>query len=216
MEGLGRTVREADGDVGLALLEVDRARGRIDGDGHGRVAAVKSRERRHQPQPCEGGQGADAHHVAPLGETAEGRLQQLQRCPGLLMQPCALGAERHHTGGAVEQGGAQQLFQFADAVADRAVREVQVFGGLVEALAARHGIEGCDEVKGRDVAHGSPASYRRRCSGGRCSHFLQRVTPESCPSRTRHPIRSGQSSGQEYDGILTVPPPAGQPKDHRA
>ncbi|MDH2234370.1 hypothetical protein N5K37_31110 [Delftia tsuruhatensis] len=159
---LRRLVCKADGDVRLALLEVDGARGRIDGDGNVRVATLKGRERRHQPQPCERGQGADAHHVAPQHQAAEGGLQRLQRGAGLLVQPGPLGAERDHARGAVEQRGAQQLFQFADAVADGAVRKVQFFGRLLEALASRHGIEGGDEVKGRDVAHGWPASYWSR------------------------------------------------------
>ena len=142
----------ADGQVGIFGHHVEQRNVHVQrqvdlGVGRGELAQA-----RHQDAAREGGGDGHAQLAARQGRIAAGEaLQHGQRLAHVREIFAALGGEGEI--GAAKEAHAHQLFQLLDAVADRAGRDAEFFGGVGDATEPGQGFEG-EKALDRRNAHG--------------------------------------------------------------
>jgi cell division septum initiation protein DivIVA len=97
-----------------------------------------------------------ARGLRARGRRREGLFEQRQPLAHLRLELLAGGRQHHGVALAAEERDAQALFQLADAMADRAVREAELFGGLRIGSETPRGREGAQRLERGQVAHGRP------------------------------------------------------------
>lgn len=147
--------RETNGNVRFTMIDIHSASGWQKCNGNRWVSSVKLCHRGNQPETAERWECADADDVPFVDGPTEDSFEHFQGRSHLLMEVGSFSAQRHHAGCAIEQRAAEQLLQFANAVTYRTIGNVEVIGGLIEALSPGHRIEGHDQVNRGNVTHES-------------------------------------------------------------
>ena len=141
---------EADGDIGIAALQIDQLERGVDQHVDAGLGAAELLQPRHQPSGGKGGlhreneaaAGARTHGLYRRGDLGEGgrKLAQTGRAGRCQRQ----GAPMPH-----QQPLAQGLLQLGDKLLHRAGADVQLLGGAAVVEVPRGGFEGPQGVEGR-------------------------------------------------------------------
>jgi hypothetical protein len=138
-------------------LQVDHVERRVDLDGDVRVLCTPQAQARQEPALRERRQHRHAQSLHGTRCRGRGRLHAVvhlrQRRRRVAQQRLAGRVQVDAAAAAVEQRKAEAALDLADLLADRAVRQVQRFGGGAQVLQLRHGDEGRQEIE-LDAGHG--------------------------------------------------------------
>ncbi len=142
IDAVGGEIREVRRHV-----EIDQSRG---------IRGLEAREARYQPAHGEELRGADGERAIGVAgaDTARRLAQQIERAGHGAGIALPRRREPHRAHPALEQQGAEDVFQRLDAVAHRRGRQVQLGRRLDEAAGARGGVEHAEGIERGQVGHG--------------------------------------------------------------
>jgi hypothetical protein len=156
---LRRLRQEADGEVGLAPVDVDDHGGRVDIDGNAAGPGLETAEARQQPAHGEKHPAADGEaRGGPPGEIVIGRRDAGEAVGDRRDQRLRLGQRLHPARGAPEERDAELGLQIAHVPADRRMGQRQLVGRMRDVAQAADGLEGAQRVE-REGATGHDASF---------------------------------------------------------